>query len=127
MAALDRLVAVFRAIGYISLDNFPLLDVQYPTEACTKPSDQSFLYHGRDHIRPEKEQDAVLGTLDKVLAGLRALSSSLEPSLYHLVRAALLPLVAQAGFTKKVNWVISTSSIVYRKVYRKTRRTANAK
>lgn len=52
--------------------------------------------------RFDREQEALLGVQDKVLAGLRAVSSWLTPDLHRPVRAALLPLVAQSGFIKKV-------------------------
>ncbi|CAN0241294.1 unnamed protein product [Ectocarpus fasciculatus] len=52
--------------------------------------------------RPDKEQEALLGAQDKVLAGIRAILSLLSPDLHRSVRAVLLPLVAQPGFVKKV-------------------------
>lgn len=53
--------------------------------------------------RSDKEQESLLAVQDKVLAGLRAVSSSsLTPDLHRAVRAALLPLVTQPGFIKKV-------------------------
>lgn len=62
----------------------------------------------RRSFRSEKDQDVLLGTQDKVLVGLRALSSSLTPDLHRHFQTALLALVAQSGFTKKVTSVRRT-------------------
>lgn len=61
--------------------------------------------------RFNKEQEALLGVQDKVLAGLRSVSSWLTPDLHRPVRAALLPLVTQPGFIKKVAWGFNTFKI----------------
>ena len=52
--------------------------------------------------RTGKEQEAVVGVQDKVLAGLRGLLHTLTPDLFRPIREALLSLVVQPGFTKKV-------------------------
>eukprot|EP00752_Nemacystus_decipiens_P014731 g13119.t2 len=59
------------------------------------------LFNATCGTRSNKEQDALLGAQDKVLAGLRAISSSLATDQHRAVRAALLPLVAQPSFIKK--------------------------
>lgn len=56
----------------------------------------------RRSLRPEKDQDVLLSIQDKVLVGLRALSSLLTPDLHRHFQTALLALAAQSGFTKKV-------------------------
>lgn len=56
----------------------------------------------RRSLRLEKDQGVLLSIQDKVLVGLRALSSSLTPDLHRHFQTALLALVAQSGFTKKV-------------------------
>ena len=75
----------------------------------------SSLFHLVAHAassRSEKDQEVLLSTQDKVLVGLRALSSSLTPDLHRHFQTALLALVAQSGFTKKVTSVARPPAVM---------------
>lgn len=68
-------------------------------------------------LRSAKDQGAVRDTQDKVLAGLRGLSSSLAPNLQPLLKEALLSLLAQPEFIRKVTRTRRALYTVLRKYY----------